>query len=708
MGEEKRALFKRLASEHGLEPTSSTGRRADKRGTPSDHAHNRAIDFGGTPAQMQAFADTLAARHPGLLKEMIYSRAGTSRGGKWLKTGDQDHHDHVHIAWNADGGSDALDQVASSFLSRGSGAAPRGGNDLDQVANRFLGRTPKAGARPDRGGGDDLDRIAGSFMQRAPKAAPTVTPGKGRQLFGVLTSPEFQAQQRARACRQPPGAADPRGRAGPGDGAPGQAAYGQIPFSAAKNREFGKRVGSGVQRLITTVSAPLFPLRDIINSLADENSRVKAEHPNWRSYNPQQIAAYNRARRQSIIDGLANSQPWQAFILRSPGKGDALPPLRDRRQEQPAVPPGDRAVRRAGCLGLPGLDPADAIPGLAQAKVVGGLQKAVTGKSLTLAPGVKVRGVDVQAKAEQAIPALGRAAEGRRAYRSAGEAMSRAEATIGGKAGLDAGHASLAANSSLARKVGGPDPVPPGWAKVADEGPLAGHVVASRREEAAGLPGASDDALYRLIRDQVSPKAADGWRNLNGTMRKVWVSSPKTQINNAVGNYQLAQSAAAINGAEFTMAGYAGAVKAIRATRKGGQAPTGYLKEALNLTDLMGEGAALLPATAAKKRGPLELRRPATSTCTATWSALAASPSTPPCGNPGRGSTRPQQSCAPRWWTTPTSARCAGSWRTTTSCRSSRFRPRPCSSGPTSPPAGRTCSTPTPGSGARVPGHARG
>lgn len=194
-----RGVFKALAAEHGLRITSEhrPGART-KRGTLSDHAHNRALDVGGDPRKMAAFAEAIATRYPELVKEMIYSPRGHFEGGRWVKTGDRDHHDHVHVSWGADAQQDELSQIASAFLSRGGGGSPRrGGDDLDAVASSFLQRKPKASARAALAADPDpLDRVAGDFLKRQPRPQPTTAPassgGKVRQLN---LSPEMQAQQ---------------------------------------------------------------------------------------------------------------------------------------------------------------------------------------------------------------------------------------------------------------------------------------------------------------------------------------------------------------------------------------------------------------------------------------------------------------------------------------------------------------------------------
>ncbi len=106
----------------------------------------------------------------------------------------------------------------------------------------------------------------------------------------------------------------------------------------------------------------------------------------------------------------------------------------------------------------------------------------------------------------------------------------------------------------------------------------------------------NDDLLYAAIR-KANPTAANGWRKLNQSMRQTWMSMPASAINNAAGNYQLGASAAAINGARYSLPGYLKAAREWRLFRKTGKADA-LLEEALTQTDLLSEGAGVIPKSA--------------------------------------------------------------------------------------------------------------
>jgi hypothetical protein len=165
-----------------------------------------------------------------------------------------------------------------------------------------------------------------------------------------------------------------------------------------------ERTRKGAEAIITNVSAPLYPLRNVINSLSNENSKVKARHPNARSYTGAQLAAYNKERRESVLRGLEKSEPWKAFVQGLPGwmggqtKETPFRPFEIAAKNDPKFRKQIEAAGGPGVWDFLASIPADAVPGLGQAKVVGGLQKAVTGKQVTLVPGkLGFKGADVQA-----------------------------------------------------------------------------------------------------------------------------------------------------------------------------------------------------------------------------------------------------------------------------------------------------------------------
>jgi hypothetical protein len=189
----------------------------------------------------------------------------------------------------------------------------------------------------------------------------------------------------------------------------------------AQGQETARR---GAEAIIANVGAPLYPLRNVINSLSDATSKVKARHPNWRSYKGAQLQAYNRERRQAVLDGLANSKPWQAFVQGLPGWGGGQSKETPFRPFEIAAKNDPKFRKQIERVGGPGVwdflasMPADAIPGIGQAKLVGKVAKA---------------GAPLQAAAEKAVPALGRALGSRRAYRTTAETFSKAGAKQEGK-----------------------------------------------------------------------------------------------------------------------------------------------------------------------------------------------------------------------------------------------------------------------------------
>lgn len=95
-----------------------------------------------------------------------------------------------------------------------------------------------------------------------------------------------------------------------------------------------------------------------------------------------------------------------------------------------------------------------------------------------------------------------------------------------------------------------------------------------------------------------------GWGPVNRELRKLWVWTTRTAANNAVGNYWLGHSAAAIEGVRgYTLPAYAKAVKQVRAIKDINQrrklvARDETLREFLDETDLAAEGGTLLPREA--------------------------------------------------------------------------------------------------------------
>jgi hypothetical protein len=185
----------------------------------------------------------------------------------------------------------------------------------------------------------------------------------------------------------------------------------------------------GVARVITFVGAGESAWHDVQNSVARVIAAQKPPKPT-EQMTPAEYTAWNRRVPGLIMEGLAKSHPWRAFKDALKGKGTSTEALHILAQSKPKIREDLRKTLGVSpetadiVLEMMG----DVVPGLAQAKVVGGLQKAVTGKNVTVLPGVAFKGVDVQAKAEQKIPRLGQALQGRRAYRAAGEKFNLAEA----------------------------------------------------------------------------------------------------------------------------------------------------------------------------------------------------------------------------------------------------------------------------------------
>lgn len=195
---------------------------------------------------------------------------------------------------------------------------------------------------------------------------------------------------------------------------------------------------------------------------------------------------------------------------------------------------------------------------------------------------------------ERVSPQLGRLAEG-----SATPAMTRYTGKASKAIAESQAMQEIAKNPALARPRYGGQPAPPDW--VPFKNPING-------EEHVIHPGV---ARYLAMRENPSMSFAEvirrvpggepyarAYQNTMGAMKRIWVSSPKTAVNNAVGNYQLGKSAAELNGASYSLAGYAATVKDIRAWRTARKIANPYLDEAINQTDLLAERGGLIPQEA--------------------------------------------------------------------------------------------------------------
>ncbi|MBA3758919.1 MAG: hypothetical protein H0X07_00130 [Gemmatimonadales bacterium] len=176
-------------------------------------------------------------------------------------------------------------------------------------------------------------------------------------------------------------------------------------------------VQGGVQKAINFVSSPLFPVREIVNRMAGENAKFKAKHPDWRSYKGKQLEDYNAGRRASILRGLENSRPWQRFVAGLKGQDTPFEPFQLAAKHNPEF---RKSLKVAGVNISPAiLDfaasfPVDALTGKAQGRVVEAL--------------VSKAGKPLLATAEK-IPAVGRYAEKKRAFKTTQSTVARSHAT---------------------------------------------------------------------------------------------------------------------------------------------------------------------------------------------------------------------------------------------------------------------------------------
>jgi hypothetical protein len=185
-------------------------------------------------------------------------------------------------------------------------------------------------------------------------------------------------------------------------------------------------VGAGVAPIINRAGTTLYPVRDFFNVLADERGKLGAKYPG----KPIPIGEQNAM----LARALARSRPWESVkkaVIQ--GKATEFEAFKNWAAQDPAF---KKALQKRGVspavLDFIASVPIDAVAGGLVNRVVGGAQKAVTGQKVTLLPGtaakgkkltpeVSFKGADVQAAAEKAIPPLGKALQGRRAYRSTAE-----------------------------------------------------------------------------------------------------------------------------------------------------------------------------------------------------------------------------------------------------------------------------------------------
>lgn len=166
-----------------------------------------------------------------------------------------------------------------------------------------------------------------------------------------------------------------------------------------------------------------------------------------------------------------------------------------------------------------------------------------------------------------------------------------------GVAGRAAGHAEIAANPTLALPV---DQAPANWVNFTGKGPLEGYAV-HPGVDALLRQQNNQGAIYTWLKNNQSLKAAQNWQAINSFTKRLWVSSPKTAVNNIVGNVVLGESAAAVHGINKTLpewlAGYGKAVKQMFAAQRGGAIPA-RLQEALDHTSILRESALEVPTAA--------------------------------------------------------------------------------------------------------------
>lgn len=157
-------------------------------------------------------------------------------------------------------------------------------------------------------------------------------------------------------------------------------------------------------------------------------------------------------------------------------------------------------------------------------------------------------------------------------------------------AGRAAGHAEIALTPELALPV---DRAPSGWRNYTGKGPLEGYAVHPAVDNLLKFqddPGMVVGYLQRLGK----PEAARKYQQLSSFVKRVWVSSPKTALNNIGGNVALGDSTAAMHGGGYSLPGYARAAKQMMAAGKGGKVPS-RLQEALDHTSILRDSALQVP-----------------------------------------------------------------------------------------------------------------
>lgn len=206
---------------------------------------------------------------------------------------------------------------------------------------------------------------------------------------------------------------------------------------------------------------------------------------------------------------------------------------------------------------------------------------------------------DIESFSERISPEAGRVAAP-----TATAPMSRYIASATREIGDAEAIRALQGEAGLARpSKGATEPPPRDWVRIPFQG-----------EEYDVHPGV---ARYLQVRAQAlkQPETAlgEGWSAVNKALRRWWISSPRTAVNNAAGNIVLAQSAKEVNGIHQSLPEsvyrWTQDWKTFRDFRQGKAVKDPYIQEAAD-SGVISEGAGIIPQEAKKLTGSFGVETP--------------------------------------------------------------------------------------------------
>jgi hypothetical protein len=206
----------------------------------------------------------------------------------------------------------------------------------------------------------------------------------------------------------------------------------------------------GAAALINRAGSPLYPVADLANRIGDEIGALSRKHGRVENVPDGEMA-------QALIRAAKRWAPWKAFkqgLVQ--GKVTDLEVFRKLAAGDPALRKRLKVIGGPATADFLASIPLDAVTGRAVNKVVGGAQKAVTA-------------LKVQDRVEAALPTVGQALQGRRAYRGTAERFNLREAQQEGQLRkVGAAAEDLKTTSRMYQKKG---------ANIRVEDPLTGRAV---------------------------------------------------------------------------------------------------------------------------------------------------------------------------------------------------------------------------------------